>query len=150
MTVEATRRFVMRLPDLGEGTVSAEVIAWKVAPGDTVQEDAPLVEMATDKAVVEVPSPVSGIVVSVSGKPGDTLAVGSELAVIEVAAGQGAVAAAPTAPPTVSPTATVAAQVPALPAAPRAAAPASAPKPAASAASVASGAAKTVAPPLAP
>lgn len=150
MTVEATRRFVMRLPDLGEGTVSAEVIAWKVAPGDTVREDAPLVEMATDKAVVEVPSPVSGIVVSVSGKPGDTLAVGGELAVFEVAAGQGAAAAAPTAPPTVSPTATAAAQVPAVPAAPRAAAPASAPKPAAFAASVASGAAKTAAPPLAP
>ena len=150
MTDGATRRFVMRLPDLGEGTVSAEVIAWKVAPGDTVREDAPLVEMATDKAVVEVPSPVTGMVVSVSGKPGDTLAVGSELAVFEVAAGQGAVAAAPTAPPAVSPTATVAAQVPAVPAAPRDAAPASAPKPAASAASVASGAAKTAAPPLAP
>ena len=97
MTGEATRRFVMRLPDLGEGTVSAEVIAWKVAPGDTVREDAPLVEMATDKAVVEVPSPVSGIVVSVSGKPGDTLAVGSELAVFEVAAGQDAAVATTTA-----------------------------------------------------
>jgi len=150
VTVEAIRRFVMRLPDLGEGTVSAEVIAWKVAPGDTVREDAPLVEMATDKAVVEVPSPVTGMVVSVSGKPGDTLAVGSELAVFEVAAGQGAVAAAPTAPPTAAPTATAAAQVPAVPAAPRASAPASAPKPAASAAPAASSAAKTAAPPLAP
>ena len=45
-------RHVMRLPDLGEGTVSAEVIAWKVKPGDRVREDAPLVEMSTDKAVV--------------------------------------------------------------------------------------------------
>lgn len=97
MSGAATTRFVMRLPDLGEGTVSAEVIAWKVAAGDTVREDAPLVEMATDKAVVEVPSPVSGVVLSVSGKPGDTLAVGSELAVFEVErrpaddpAGQGA------------------------------------------------------------
>ena len=77
-------RFVMRVPDLGEGSVSAEVIAWKVAAGDTVREDAPLVEMSTDKAVVEVPSPVSGLVVAVSGKPGDTLAVGSELAVFEL------------------------------------------------------------------
>ena len=77
-------RFVMRVPDLGEGSVSAEVIAWKVVAGDTVREDAPLVEMSTDKAVVEVPSPVSGLVVSVSGKPGDTLAVGSELAVFEL------------------------------------------------------------------
>ena len=104
MSAGASNRFVMRLPDLGEGTVSAEVIAWKVAPGDTVREDAPLVEMATDKAVVEVPSPVSGVVVSVSGKPGDTLAVGSELAVFEVAAGQGAAAASPVAaaPPSAS------------------------------------------------
>jgi len=54
----------MRLPDLGEGTVSAEVIAWKVAPGDVIREDAPLVEMSTEKAVVEVPSPVSGRVVA--------------------------------------------------------------------------------------
>jgi 2-oxoisovalerate dehydrogenase E2 component (dihydrolipoyl transacylase) len=95
-------RFVMRVPDLGEGSVSAEVIAWKVAAGDTVREDAPLVEMSTDKAVVEVPSPVSGLVVSVSGKPGDTLAVGSELAVFEVEGaleGAGVPSAAPSARP---------------------------------------------------
>jgi 2-oxoisovalerate dehydrogenase E2 component (dihydrolipoyl transacylase) len=141
----ASNRFVMRLPDLGEGTVSAEVIAWKVAPGDTVREDAPLVEMATDKAVVEVPSPVSGVVVSVSGKPGDTLAVGSELAVFEVAAGQGVAAAAPVAaaPPSASPTA------------PRAPSPAAAPKGVATptgAAAVAAAPARapSAAPPLAP
>ena len=96
-------RFVMRVPDLGEGSVSAEVIAWKVAAGDTVREDAPLVELSTDKAVVEVPSPVSGVVVAVSGKPGDTLAVGSELAVFEVEGaleGQGVPSAAPSARPT--------------------------------------------------
>lgn len=95
-------RFVMRVPDLGEGSVSAEVIAWKVAAGDTVREDAPLVELSTDKAVVEVPSPVSGLVVAVSGKPGDTLAVGSELAVFEVEGaleGAGVPSAAPSAPP---------------------------------------------------
>jgi len=80
----ATRRHVMKLPDLGEGTVSAEVIVWKVAPGDRVREDAALVEMSTDKAVVEVPSPVTGRLVSVGGKPGDTIAVGAELAVFEV------------------------------------------------------------------
>lgn len=95
-------RFVMRVPDLGEGSVSAEVIAWKVAAGDTVREDAPLVELSTDKAVVEVPSPVSGVVVAVSGKPGDTLAVGSELAVFEVEGaleGAGVPSAAPSARP---------------------------------------------------
>ena len=79
-------RHVMRLPDLGEGTVSAEVIAWKVKPGDRVREDAPLVEMSTDKAVVEVPSPVSGQVVSITGNPGDVIAVGAELAVFEIEA----------------------------------------------------------------
>ena len=88
-------RFVMRVPDLGEGSVSAEVIAWKVAAGDTVREDAPLVELSTDKAVVEVPAPVSGVVVSVSGKPGDALAVGSELAVFEVEAATGQAAPSP-------------------------------------------------------
>lgn len=74
----------MRLPDLGEGTVSAEVIAWRVRVGDRVIEDAPLVEMATDKAVVEVPSPVTGRVVSVTGSPGVSIAVGAELAVFEI------------------------------------------------------------------
>lgn len=74
----------MRLPDLGEGTVSAEVIAWRVQVGDRVIEDAPLVEMATDKAVVEVPAPVTGRVVAVTGNPGDSIAVGAELAVFEI------------------------------------------------------------------
>ncbi len=110
-------RFVMRVPDLGEGSVSAEVIAWKVAAGDTVREDAPLVEMSTDKAVVEVPSPVSGLVVSVSGKPGDTLAVGSELAVFEV---EGALegAGVPSAAPSARPASTAPAARPASPAPP--------------------------------
>ena len=87
-------RHVMRLPDLGEGTVSAEVIAWEVAPGAVIREDAPLVEMSTEKAVVEVPSPVSGRVVSLGGKPGDVIAVGAELAVFELDA---AAASAPAA-----------------------------------------------------
>jgi 2-oxoisovalerate dehydrogenase E2 component (dihydrolipoyl transacylase) len=106
-------RFVMRVPDLGEGSVSAEVIAWKVTAGDTVREDAPLVELSTDKAVVEVPSPVSGLVVSVSGKPGDTLAVGSELAVFEV---EGALEGAGV--PSVAPSARPASPAPSAPPAP--------------------------------
>jgi len=76
-------RYSMRLPDLGEGTVSAEVIAWRAKVGDLITEDAPLVEMATDKAVVEVPSPVTGRIVSVTGSPGESVAVGAELAVFE-------------------------------------------------------------------
>jgi 2-oxoisovalerate dehydrogenase E2 component (dihydrolipoyl transacylase) len=94
----------MRLPDLGEGTVSAEVIAWKVAPGDVIREDAPLVEMSTEKAVVEVPSPVGGRVVALGGKPGDVIAVGAELAVFELdsaaVSAAPAVAASPAAAPT--------------------------------------------------
>lgn len=79
-------RFVFKLPDLGEGTVSAEIISWRVRPGDVIAEDQALVEMSTDKAVVEVPSPVSGRVVSVTGEPGQSVAVGAELAVIETVA----------------------------------------------------------------
>ena len=75
------RRFEFKVPDLGEGTVSSEIVAWKVAVGDWVPEDAPLVELSTDKAVVEVSSPVSGRVVSLTGVPGDAVAVGSVLAV---------------------------------------------------------------------
>ena len=99
-------RHVMRLPDLGEGTVSAEVIAWKVAPGDVIREDAPLVEMSTEKAVVEVPSPVSGRVVALGGKPGDVIAVGADLAVFELdsaaVSAAPAVAASPAAAPTLA------------------------------------------------
>jgi 2-oxoisovalerate dehydrogenase E2 component (dihydrolipoyl transacylase) len=76
-----------KLPDLGEGTVSAEIVAWHVKPGDVLTEDQPLVEMSTDKAVVEVPSPVSGRVISISGKPGDVIAVGAELATFDTEAG---------------------------------------------------------------
>jgi len=76
-------RMVFKLPDLGEGTVDAEVVAWRVRPGDVVAEDDALVEMMTEKATVEVPAPVSGRVVSIQGTPGERIAVGSELAVFE-------------------------------------------------------------------
>lgn len=110
-------RHVMRLPDLGEGTVSAEVIAWKVAPGDRISEDAPLVEMATDKAVVEVPSPVSGRVVSINGQPGDVIAVGAELVVFELDGSNVANVQAPApAPAPAAPAANAVRVVPAVPA----------------------------------
>jgi 2-oxoisovalerate dehydrogenase E2 component (dihydrolipoyl transacylase) len=76
-------RYVFKLPDLGEGLVEAEVLQWYVKPGDSVTEDQPVVDMMTDKASVEVPAPVSGRVISISGEPGDMLAVGSELIVFE-------------------------------------------------------------------
>ena len=72
-------RYVFKMPDLGEGTVSAEVVDWKVKVGDTVKEDQVIAEVMTDKAAVEIPSPVTGRVVSITGQPGDMVAVGSEL-----------------------------------------------------------------------
>lgn len=79
-------RHVVKLPDLGEGTVSSEIVAWHVKVGDFVKEDQPMVEMSTDKAVVEMPAPVSGRVVSLGGEPGDQIAVGAELIVLETSA----------------------------------------------------------------
>ncbi len=91
-------RHVVKLPDLGEGTVSSEVVAWKVKVGDVVAEDQPIVEMSTDKAVVELPAPVGGKVIALGGQPGDQIAVGSELYVLETDA-SAAVESAPAAAP---------------------------------------------------
>ena len=77
-------RFNFRLPDVGEGTAEAEVVKWHVAAGDTVAEDQPLVDVMTDKATVEITSPVSGVVASIHGEPGQMAAVGSTLVVLEV------------------------------------------------------------------
>jgi 2-oxoisovalerate dehydrogenase E2 component (dihydrolipoyl transacylase) len=76
-------RYVFKMPDLGEGTVEAEVVAWHIKVGDQVQEDQVMAEVMTDKAAVEVPSPVSGRVVTLNGQPGDMIRVGSELVVFE-------------------------------------------------------------------
>lgn len=91
-------RHVVKLPDLGEGTTSSEVVAWKVKVGDVIGEDQPVVEMSTDKAVVELPAPVGGKVVSLGGQPGDQIAVGAELYVLETDAGA-AVESSPAAAP---------------------------------------------------
>jgi len=80
-------RYVFKLPDLGEGTVEAEIVGWKVKPGDTVAEDDVIVEVMTEKAAVEVPAPVGGRVVSTTGQPGDMVAVGAELIVLETESG---------------------------------------------------------------
>ena len=82
-------RYVFKLPDLGEGTVQAEIVSWRVKPGDTVTEDEVIVEVMTEKAAVEVPAPVSGRVVSTTGAPGDMVPVGAELIVFETAAPAG-------------------------------------------------------------
>lgn len=75
--------FVFTLPDLGEGTVEAEIVEWHVKPGDVVKEDQIIADVMTDKANVEVPSPVSGKVVSLGGNPGDQIAVGAPLITFE-------------------------------------------------------------------
>ncbi len=93
-------RYVFKLPDLGEGTVSAEIVAWHVKPGDTVEEEQVLVEVMTEKAAVEVPSPVGGKVISTTGEPGEMVAVGAELIVFESGGEQPSAAApAPAAAP---------------------------------------------------
>src|ERR1700712_4047009 len=77
-------RFTFRLPDIGEGIAEAEVVAWHVKVGDRIEEDAGIADMMTDKATVEMESPVSGIVVELAGDVGDMIPIGSALAVIEV------------------------------------------------------------------
>ncbi len=76
-------RFTFNLPDIGEGIAEAEIVAWHVKVGDTVEEDGRLADMMTDKATVEMESPVAGRVVEVAGEEGDIIAIGSALVVIE-------------------------------------------------------------------
>ena len=76
-------RYTFRLPDIGEGIAEAEIVAWHVAVGDQVVEDGRLADVMTDKATVEMESPVSGRVVEVAGEVGDRIAIGSALVVIE-------------------------------------------------------------------
>lgn len=78
-----TYRF--KLPDIGEGVVEAEITAWHVAPGDTVEEDQPLADAMTDKATIELTSPVDGVVRTVACEDGEIVAVGADLVVFDVA-----------------------------------------------------------------
>jgi 2-oxoisovalerate dehydrogenase E2 component (dihydrolipoyl transacylase) len=96
-------RYVFKMPDLGEGTVEAEVVAWHIKVGDMVQEDQVMAEVMTDKAAVEVPAPVSGKVVTINGQPGDMVRVGSELVVFETEAADDDVVAPAAAVPGTSP-----------------------------------------------
>ncbi|HET9861996.1 MAG TPA: dihydrolipoamide acetyltransferase family protein [Steroidobacteraceae bacterium] len=97
-------RYVFKMPDLGEGTVSAEVVAWHVKPGDLVHEDQVMCEVMTEKAAVEMPAPVTGRVVAINGQPGDMVAVGADLVVFDTdatsaASGDAPVSKAPAPPP---------------------------------------------------
>ncbi|NLS27852.1 Lipoamide acyltransferase component of branched-chain alpha-keto acid dehydrogenase complex [Sphingomonas sp. S2M10] len=90
-------RFTFRLPDIGEGIAEAEIVAWHVKIGDRVEEDQQVADMMTDKATVEMESPVSGVVVELAGDVGDQVPIGSALMVIEVESQAAAPAEAETA-----------------------------------------------------
>ncbi len=91
-------RYVFKLPDVGEGVAEAEIVKWHAGVGDNIGEEQPLVDIMTDKATVEIVSPVSGRIVSLNGDEGSKLSVGSEFVVFEVEGGE---AAAP--PPSAAP-----------------------------------------------
>ena len=135
--------FEFKLPDLGEGIHEGEILKWHVALGDKVEEDAPLVEVETDKAAVTIPSPRAGSISEMSGEVGDVVATGQVIVVIDDGTGAAApsraaeempvglpeeeeaapaAAAAPSAPAApVAPAAPAAAAAPVAPAAPAAA-----------------------------
>lgn len=75
--------FTFKLPDIGEGIAEAEIVGWHVKVGDRVEEDQPIADMMTDKATVEMESPVAGTVVRLAGEPGQQIAIGSMLVEIE-------------------------------------------------------------------
>ncbi|HQR71105.1 MAG TPA: dihydrolipoamide acetyltransferase family protein [Burkholderiaceae bacterium] len=83
---------VIKMPDIGEGIAEVELVGWYVKPGDAIVEDQPLADVMTDKATVEIPSPVHGKVIALGGNVGDVMVVGAELIRIEVE-GEGNVAA---------------------------------------------------------
>jgi 2-oxoisovalerate dehydrogenase E2 component (dihydrolipoyl transacylase) len=109
---------VIKMPDIGEGIAEVELVAWRVQPGDAVAEDQILADVMTDKATVEIPSPVVGTVRALGGEVGQVLAVGAELIRIETADAPGAVAReepamAPVPPPAAATRAAALAPVPA-------------------------------------
>lgn len=77
--------YAIRMPDIGEGIAEVELVEWHVKPGDEVKEDQVVADVMTDKATVEIPSPVAGKVMELGGQPGELMAVGAELVRIEVA-----------------------------------------------------------------
>ena len=82
--------YVFKLPDIGEGIAESEIATWRVEVGDRISEDQPLVDMLTDKAAVEIPSPVTGKVIELHGAAGDKIAVGGRLVTIQLDSAAGA------------------------------------------------------------
>ena len=110
----------IKMPDIGEGIAEVELVAWHVKPGDTVAEDQALADVMTDKASVEIPSPVSGTVTWIGGAEGTVFAVGAELVKIQIRgeAAAAAPASAPRATATTPPAAKATSATPAPSAAP--------------------------------
>jgi 2-oxoisovalerate dehydrogenase E2 component (dihydrolipoyl transacylase) len=105
---------IIKLPDVGEGVAEAEIVEWHVEVGQSVLEDQLLAAVMTDKATVEIPSPVAGVVAALGGEVGSVLAVGAELVRLEVAGeGNEEVSAAPREAATTAPAEKPAAAVPA-------------------------------------
>lgn len=77
-------KFIFNLPDIGEGIAEAEIVAWHIKPGDVIKEDQPIADVMTDKATVEMESPVAGTVLAIAGEAGDVIAIGSMLMEVEV------------------------------------------------------------------
>src|SRR5678816_3032568 len=75
--------FNFYMPDIGEGVVEGEIVGWKVKEGDRVKLDQPIVEVMTDKATVELPSPRAGVIKKINYKDGEICPVGKVLVVIE-------------------------------------------------------------------
>src|ERR1044071_10018283 len=75
-------RYVIKVPDIGEGMTEAEIVAWHVAPGQIIREEEPLVDVMTDKATVELPAPVAGTVIAIHGQPGEKRRGGAEAGVV--------------------------------------------------------------------
>jgi 2-oxoisovalerate dehydrogenase E2 component (dihydrolipoyl transacylase) len=99
--------YVVKLPDVGEGIAEAEIVEWHVHVGDTISEDQAFVDVMTDKATVELPSPVSGTVTWLSVAAGETLAVGAPLIGINVDTAVDESPSSPPAPPALPATAAV-------------------------------------------
>lgn len=114
--------YTIKMPDIGEGIAEVELVAWRVQPGDEVAEDQILADVMTDKATVEIPSPVKGRVTALGGEPGQHIAVGAPLMHLDVEgegnarpAARKQAAATSAAPQAAAPTAPAAATVQAAP-----------------------------------
>ncbi len=92
-------QYLYKLPDIGEGVVEAEITAWHVAVGDTIEEDAPIADAMTDKATIELTSPVEGVIQSIACEEGELLAVGAVLVTIKTEGDDDAAEEIPAAPP---------------------------------------------------